>query len=204
MIGIIVAGAGILLGIPVSFAAGVWLRSLGVRVLATLSHPVRGIQALPANWRRILWAMGESLSQAAKILKSSSWFLEHLKEHASNLAYLWRFNLNGFDLAPWQWLNIAGAVLTFALFYYSDRVHRAWTLAKEPDPAATPEDTHIGRLLLMTRLRNLCVFLYLPLAFAYAFLELGAIDVAALTGWLAPLGTLFGPYLGHRRQLNQA
>nr|VFK16189.1 MAG: hypothetical protein BECKFM1743B_GA0114221_104071 [Candidatus Kentron sp. FM] len=318
------AGAGaVLLGLPfwVSLAAGIWLRSLGMRILATLFHPVRGIKELPANWRRMLLAMDsahapelvpglsakieglslpgfvediragdwgerlvaillipiwflpgllyrwslkstcwlylpliylggglrrrgltpegkgllvmglhkshveglrralamgvavslvittavhysplqaaieQSLAQFPAALKFLLWLVGLLTESASNLAYLWRFNLIGLDIAPWQWLNLLGAALTFILYFYSDRVHRAWELAQKPDATAAPSDVHVGRLLMLTRLRNLCVSLYLPLAFGYVALALEGIDPAALTGWLAPLGVLVGPYL---------
>ncbi|VFN03668.1 MAG: hypothetical protein BECKG1743D_GA0114223_110202 [Candidatus Kentron sp. G] len=127
-------------------------RALALLVLAS------AVLTTAVNHPALQAAIAESLSRFPAALQFYLWLLDLLTERASNLAYLWRFNLNDFDIAPWQWLNITGAALTFALFYYSDRVHRAWTLAKEPAPAAAPEDAHIGRLLLITRLRNLCVF----------------------------------------------
>ncbi|MEO5362694.1 MAG: hypothetical protein H7838_03605 [Magnetococcus sp. DMHC-8] len=45
----------LLAGIP--WIIGIWLRSLGVRLLATLRHPWQGLQSLPDNWRRLLWAV---------------------------------------------------------------------------------------------------------------------------------------------------
>ena len=45
----------LLAGIP--WILGVWLRSLGVRLVATLSHPWCGLLALPDNWRRVLWVL---------------------------------------------------------------------------------------------------------------------------------------------------
>nr|VFJ91297.1 MAG: hypothetical protein BECKH772A_GA0070896_100309 [Candidatus Kentron sp. H]VFJ99183.1 MAG: hypothetical protein BECKH772C_GA0070978_1002923 [Candidatus Kentron sp. H]VFK00560.1 MAG: hypothetical protein BECKH772B_GA0070898_101951 [Candidatus Kentron sp. H] len=314
-----------LFGIP--SAMGVWLRSLGVRVLATLAHPVQGLKALPENWRRILWAMDSrhapelvpglaaedgrfspsrlvkriravdwpkrlrlspliliwflpgllyrwslkstcwlylpllylggglgrsrtpeeeakekglfvtglykgrveglrrwlalgvlasaiittalnhpalgagirgALDRFPLLLQSFLWGFDRLTEHAANLTYLWAFNLNGWDLAPWQWLNLLGAVLTGALYFYSDRVNRAWTLAKEPNPNAPPEAGHVARLLRLTRARNLCVFFYVPLALGYAVLALGGLGgfgKGDLTGWLGWLGGLYGPYL---------
>nr|VFK51334.1 MAG: hypothetical protein BECKTC1821F_GA0114240_100151 [Candidatus Kentron sp. TC] len=321
-----VAGAGAVAGtwvlaLPFLLAVGasVWLRSLGVRVLATLRHPWRGFQALPENWRRILlavdshhapelapglsarieefslpgivekirvgdwgdrlmwislipiwflpgllyrwslkstcwlylpliylggglrwrprtakekgmlvsdlnegrveqfrrWlavgvaaslvittaighpalqsAMRESLSQFPLVLRSFLWVSDLLTEQAATLAHLWRFN--GLDLAPWQWLNCLGAAITAALFFYSDRVERRWRLAREETPGAAPAKIHVARLLGLTRLRNLCAILYVPLAFGYGFLALDGFDPARLTGWLAPLGVLYGPYL---------
>ena len=320
----------------VSFAAGVWLRSLGVRVVATLRHPVRGIRAVPNNWRRILLAMDshhapelvpglsaheEELSLPGMIkeirtgdweirligslmipifflpgllyrwsLKSTCWLylpliylggglgrsldsarepslgfarepssdakekgllvaglhksrwessrrwlmllvvgsavvttaINHpafgtvmreflasvpkflgflppvfalLTEHAADLAYLWAFDFNGPNLAPWQWLNILGAVITGLIFFYSDRVDRVWRLAKEQDSAAAPESTQVWVLLGMARVRNLCAVLYVLLAFGYVVLALGGVDAAGFAGWLAPVDALYGPYL---------
>lgn len=45
----------ILAGIP--WIVGVWLRSLGVRLVATLRHPWRGLCTMPENWRRIVWVL---------------------------------------------------------------------------------------------------------------------------------------------------
>ncbi|MBF0161018.1 MAG: hypothetical protein HQL88_01895 [Magnetococcales bacterium] len=45
----------VLAGIP--WILGVWLRSLGVRLLATLCHPWQGLRAMPGNWRRISWVL---------------------------------------------------------------------------------------------------------------------------------------------------
>ncbi len=328
-VAVAVAGAGavekfaiLFFGIPI--AIGVWLRSLTVRVLATLRHPLRGLWALPGNWRRILWALDahhapelvpglaahddnalfslpgiveeirdgdwfdrlvfslflpiwflpgllyrwslkstcwlylpliylggglgrphtpkekrdlvarlyrsrlegsrrwlaigvlasalittalnhpalqgpirDALSEFPPLLRSFLWGFDRLTEQASNLAYLWAFDFNGWNLAPWQWLNLLGAALTALLFFYSDRVNRAWTLAKEQDAAAAPEAAHITRLLRITRARNLCVFFYIPLAFGYCVFALGGMDVGLLSagGWLAPLSVLYGPYL---------
>nr|VFJ73213.1 MAG: hypothetical protein BECKFW1821C_GA0114237_10478 [Candidatus Kentron sp. FW] len=132
-----------------------------------------------------------SLSDAPKSMKSFLWFLDRL-EHVS-LPYLWAFDF--FDLASWQWLNLLGAVLTGGLWIYSDRVNRIWTRAKERDSSAVPKDVHIVWLLQMTRARNLCAILYVLLAFGYCVLALGGIDKELLTGWLAPLDFLYGPYL---------
>nr|VFK43996.1 MAG: hypothetical protein BECKSD772F_GA0070984_11635 [Candidatus Kentron sp. SD]VFK49300.1 MAG: hypothetical protein BECKSD772E_GA0070983_11705 [Candidatus Kentron sp. SD]VFK79175.1 MAG: hypothetical protein BECKSD772D_GA0070982_103822 [Candidatus Kentron sp. SD] len=101
-----------------------------------------------------------------------------------------------FDLAPWQCLNIIGAILTGGLFFYSDHVNMVRTLAKERDPSAAPEDAQIApRLLRMVRLRDLCAIFYILLAFGYAFLALEGIDKEPLADWLAPLHFLYGPYL---------
>nr|VFK25521.1 MAG: hypothetical protein BECKMB1821G_GA0114241_10149 [Candidatus Kentron sp. MB]VFK31686.1 MAG: hypothetical protein BECKMB1821I_GA0114274_102611 [Candidatus Kentron sp. MB]VFK75611.1 MAG: hypothetical protein BECKMB1821H_GA0114242_102710 [Candidatus Kentron sp. MB] len=307
----------------IPFAVGIWLRSLGVRLAATLRHPIRGLKKLPENWRRILWALDShhapelvpglsarndlssalslsgmvekiraeddwtdrlvllpllpifflpgllyrwslkstcwlylpliylggglrlqphtpeekgwlvvglyesrveslrrwlalavlvsallttalnhpafqstienSLSQFPRVLQFYLWIIERLTEQASALAYLWAFNL--VDLAPWQWLNLLGAALTGGLWIYSDRVHRIWTLAKEKDPDAAPRDIHITWLLQMTRARNLCAIVYVFLAFGYCILALGGLEDVTLTGWLAPLDVLYGPYL---------
>ncbi len=40
-----------------SFVFGIWLRSLIIRVIATLRYPIRGIKQLPVNWHRISWCM---------------------------------------------------------------------------------------------------------------------------------------------------
>ncbi|MBF0347716.1 MAG: hypothetical protein HQL81_08600 [Magnetococcales bacterium] len=40
-----------------SAALGVWLRSIGIRFIATLRHPWFGIQSLPDNWHRTLLAI---------------------------------------------------------------------------------------------------------------------------------------------------
>ncbi|MEO5352804.1 MAG: hypothetical protein H7835_06280 [Magnetococcus sp. XQGC-1] len=45
----------LLAGVP--WIVGIWLRSIGVRLLATLLHPWRGLCAMPDNWRRILWVV---------------------------------------------------------------------------------------------------------------------------------------------------
>ena len=56
-----VAGTGdltvavLLAGIP--WLTGIWLRSLGIRIVATLRHPLLGLRALPYNWQRILWVI---------------------------------------------------------------------------------------------------------------------------------------------------
>ena len=115
-----------------------------------------------------------------------------LLEHIS-LPHLWAFDL--FDLAPWQWLNLLGAAITFTLYFYSDRVHRIWRLAEGRDPNTAPEDVQIARLLRMVRLRDLCAIFYILLAFGYAFLALEGIDKEPLADWLAPLHFLYGPYL---------
>nr|VFJ65480.1 MAG: hypothetical protein BECKDK2373B_GA0170837_11512 [Candidatus Kentron sp. DK] len=47
----------------------------------------------------------------------------------------------------------------------------------------------------MTRARDLCAIFYILLAFGYCILALGGIDKELLTGWLAPLDFLYGPYL---------
>nr|VFJ61681.1 MAG: hypothetical protein BECKFW1821C_GA0114237_1001104 [Candidatus Kentron sp. FW] len=309
----------LLFGIP--FAAGIWLRSLAVRVLATLRHPLKGLKTLPDNWRRILWALDfhhipelvpglwvhnpsfMSLSGFLNenrngsweqrfitimviptlflpsflyrwSLKSTCWLylpliylggglsgpfdakekgllvaglhksrwessrrwlmilvvgsavvttaINHpafgtvmreflasvpkflgflppifalLTEHAADLAYLWAFDFNGPNLAPWQWLNILGAVITGLIFFYSDRVDRVWRLAKEQDSAAAPESAQVWVLLGMARVRNLCAVLYVLLAFGYVILALGGVDAAGFAGWLAPVDALYGPYL---------
>lgn len=65
-----VAGAGdlamavLLAGVP--WITGIWLRSLGVRIVATLRHPLSGLRALPDNWRRILWVI--DLKHAPELL----------------------------------------------------------------------------------------------------------------------------------------
>lgn len=308
----------LLFGVP--FGVGTWLRSLGVRVLATLRHPVAGIEALPGNWRRILWAVDcrhapellpglsahdtntvlslpgfmekmrtwdwsdrflgimvipiwflpgflyrwslkstcwlylpliylgnglrrprgareegelvaglyksrveglrralavgvaaslvvttalnhptlqgsirESLGQFPLVLQSYLWVLGVLAERASGLSHLWAFDL--FDLAPWQWLNLLGAMITGILFFYSDRANRIWGLARERDPEAAPEAAHVTGLLAMARLRNLCAVFYVFLAFGYGVLALEGSGSESLTGWLGFLGTLYGGYL---------
>jgi hypothetical protein len=45
----------LLAGVP--WIAGIWLRSVLVRVVATLAHPWYGLRSLPANWRRVLWVL---------------------------------------------------------------------------------------------------------------------------------------------------
>ncbi|MBF0584327.1 MAG: hypothetical protein HQL80_08845, partial [Magnetococcales bacterium] len=45
----------LLAGLP--WIVGIWLRSLGVRLLATLCHPWQGLLAMPDNWRRIVWVL---------------------------------------------------------------------------------------------------------------------------------------------------
>ncbi|MBF0098170.1 MAG: hypothetical protein HQM04_04040 [Magnetococcales bacterium] len=45
----------LLAGVP--WILGIWLRSLLVRVAATLAHPWYGLRSLPANWRRVLWVL---------------------------------------------------------------------------------------------------------------------------------------------------
>nr|VFK61805.1 MAG: hypothetical protein BECKTUN1418F_GA0071002_12722 [Candidatus Kentron sp. TUN]VFK70905.1 MAG: hypothetical protein BECKTUN1418E_GA0071001_12752 [Candidatus Kentron sp. TUN] len=317
-----VAGAGVVAGVVVvavagtrvkilgvlvfgiSVAAGIWLRSLAVRVLATARHPWRGLATLPENWQRILWALdsrhppellpglsaelevlslsywmeglrvedwggrlvsalsisifflpgllyrwslkstcwlylpliylggglrrprtpkekGELVAglyksrwemlrrllaigvvgsavittldspETPKCLQSFAWSLEHLEHFFP--PYLWAFNL--FHLAPWQWLNLLGAAITGVLWIYSDRVNRIWTLAKEKDPDNPPEAGYVAQLQWMTRLRNLCIILYFPLALGYGVLALKGVDGTEFTGWLAWLGALFGLYL---------
>nr|VFK15707.1 MAG: hypothetical protein BECKLPF1236A_GA0070988_101311 [Candidatus Kentron sp. LPFa]VFK31704.1 MAG: hypothetical protein BECKLPF1236C_GA0070990_101471 [Candidatus Kentron sp. LPFa] len=46
-----------LLFVVISLIVGIWLRSLIVRVAATLRHPLRGIHELSNNWQRILWVI---------------------------------------------------------------------------------------------------------------------------------------------------
>nr|VFJ90174.1 MAG: hypothetical protein BECKLFY1418A_GA0070994_101034 [Candidatus Kentron sp. LFY] len=308
------------LPLSISSGTGFWLRSLGVRMLATLRHPVTGIEALPGNWRRILWAVDcrhapellpglsahdtntalslpglmekmrtsdwpdrslgimlipiwflpgflyrwslkstcwlylpliylgnglwrprgareegelvtslhksrveglrralavgvaaslvvttalnhpalqgsirESLGQFPLVLQSYLWVLGVLAERASGLSHLWAFDL--FDLAPWQWLNLLGTAITGILFFYSDRANRIWGLARERDPEAAPEATHVTGLLAMARLRNLCAVFYVFLVFGYGVLALGGSGSESLTGWLGFLGTLYGGYL---------
>lgn len=45
----------VLAGIP--WIVGIWLRSLGVRLVATFCHPWRGLCTMPENWRRIVWVL---------------------------------------------------------------------------------------------------------------------------------------------------
>ncbi|MBF0461612.1 MAG: hypothetical protein HQL87_09465 [Magnetococcales bacterium] len=45
----------VLAGIP--WIIGIWVRSLGVRLVATLCHPWRGLCAVPDNWRRVVWGL---------------------------------------------------------------------------------------------------------------------------------------------------
>ncbi|WP_130472066.1 hypothetical protein [Candidatus Magnetaquicoccus inordinatus] len=45
----------LLAGVP--WIIGIWLRSLLVRVVATLAHPWYGLRSLPGNWRRFLWIL---------------------------------------------------------------------------------------------------------------------------------------------------
>ncbi len=45
----------LLAGVP--WIIGIWLRSLAVRVVATLAHPWFGLRSLPGNWRRFLWIL---------------------------------------------------------------------------------------------------------------------------------------------------
>nr|VFK40800.1 MAG: hypothetical protein BECKSD772F_GA0070984_107311 [Candidatus Kentron sp. SD]VFK45049.1 MAG: hypothetical protein BECKSD772E_GA0070983_104711 [Candidatus Kentron sp. SD]VFK78689.1 MAG: hypothetical protein BECKSD772D_GA0070982_102210 [Candidatus Kentron sp. SD] len=133
----------------------------------------------------------QSLADAPKLLPFYLRLIE-LLEHIS-LPHLWAFDL--FDLAPWQWLNLLGATITFTLYFYNDRVHRIWRLAEGRNPNTAPEDVQIARLLRMVRLRDLCAIFYILLAFGYAFLALKGIDKGLLTGALAPLGVVYGPYL---------
>ena len=48
----IAVAVAVFFGIP--WIIGIWLRSLVVRVVATLSHPLLGLRSLPDNWRRTL------------------------------------------------------------------------------------------------------------------------------------------------------
>lgn len=45
----------LLAGIPWIF--GIWLRSLLVRIIATLRHPLLGLQAMPGNWCKTIWVI---------------------------------------------------------------------------------------------------------------------------------------------------
>ncbi|MEO5340323.1 MAG: hypothetical protein H7837_07385 [Magnetococcus sp. MYC-9] len=51
----VLAIAIVLAGIP--WIVGVWVRSLGVRLLATLLHLWQGVLAMPDNWRRMAWIL---------------------------------------------------------------------------------------------------------------------------------------------------
>jgi hypothetical protein len=41
----------------VLFGVGIWLRSLIIRTLTTLCHPLSGVKDLPNNWRQLIWAV---------------------------------------------------------------------------------------------------------------------------------------------------
>lgn len=53
------AGAGAVTGVSVGAGAavilGMWLRAIMTRSLATFSHPLAGLQAIPTNWRHLVW-----------------------------------------------------------------------------------------------------------------------------------------------------
>lgn len=50
-----VAIAAAALGAGVGIFGGIWLRALATRTVATFLHPIAGVQAIPANWRRFVW-----------------------------------------------------------------------------------------------------------------------------------------------------
>lgn len=126
----------------------------------------------------ILRELAESLSGASETLRIFIGIFEFLAQQESSLAYLWNFNPP--DLAPWQWLNIAGATITGLLFLSSDRVRAQWQFAW---------------FLWMARLRNLCATFYIFMAFGYVVLAPRGLGDVTPTGWLAPLDALYGPYL---------
>lgn len=113
--------------------------------------------------------------------------------HAPVPVYLWAFDL--FNLAPWQLFSLISAVLTFIIFYFSDKVYLHWVVLKEKNPQTNPEPRHIHHLKRLLQLRTGSTIVFQLLAFGYVVLSLLNIDPHNLRNWLFFLDVVYGPYL---------
>ncbi|MBF0369895.1 MAG: hypothetical protein HQL52_10595, partial [Magnetococcales bacterium] len=113
--------------------------------------------------------------------------------HAPSLLYLWAFDF--FNLAPWQWLSLASALVTATVFILSDKTTIIWNHRKKQDEQAPPPKAQTQWLYHLTRLRSGCTILFAIMAFGYAVLALQRIDPETLPSWLAFLTYLYGPYI---------
>lgn len=96
------------------FAAGLLVRTLLIRIFATLRHPIAGLRQLPQNWRSSLWVIDpchlpELLPQAGEV------------ELQLTLAGLWSGYRNGSASSK-------AIVLIFTPFYYFPAMLYRWSL----------------------------------------------------------------------------
>ncbi|MBF0420975.1 MAG: hypothetical protein HQL78_12510 [Magnetococcales bacterium] len=148
------------------------------------------------NWEKTRrWLAGIVIATTLIITYSTQrWGEVHaLFPNAPVPLYLWAFDL--LNLAPWQLFSLISAILTFIIFYFSDKVYLHWGVLKEYHPQSDPDPRHVHHLKRLLRWRTLSTIIFLFLAFGYVVLTLLKTDPHNLPNWLFFLDVVYGPYL---------